>query len=183
MVYWTVRATNPTTNERVDGPLWCFTPVVANVRADSATVPCTQWGHTLIGDNNRLQRFCSPQYLPSGPSQNMRGLVWSRNVTLGTAGSCPRALRYENDALSIHVAAIRHPDRYFGYVIRSQREVHGVGPLAPEPQLTPKLIIYYYVPAPTPRSAVTRARERVPRSSPSSPYVRPASSARRSGIH
>jgi hypothetical protein len=76
-VFWTVRVTNTATAERLDGPLWHFTPlVIANVPQDSLVVPYSQWGYNEY-INNRWQRFCGTQTLVSGLFQNLCLFDWS----------------------------------------------------------------------------------------------------------
>ncbi len=76
-VYWTVRATNLTTNEAIDGPLWRFTtldPVAAP--SDTLNVPITGWGYT-----SGVTNICSSFTLLSTGS-NTAMIQWQVGTSL-----------------------------------------------------------------------------------------------------
>jgi len=98
-LYWAVSATNQTTGERLDGPVWSFETLPPGLPVDSLVVPAPEWGYYQRTANLTT---CHGEYLYAGASYN-DGVHWSLRETaagLKLAGARIRVYGIANNPVS-----------------------------------------------------------------------------------
>jgi hypothetical protein len=108
-LFWSVRETNLTTSEQLDGPVWRLTPLPASTPIDSVVVPITDW-------------FFGNVVMTSSGGFNYIGACKRDSVVIGSGFD--NALRWNFAGLSpgIHLAgALLTTTPLFGYVTNLPR--------------------------------------------------------------
>jgi hypothetical protein len=98
-LYWAVTATNQTSGERLDGPVWSFETLPPGLPVDSLVVPAPEWGY-YERTPNRVT--CRGDYVFCGASYN-DGIHWSLRETaagLKLAGARVRVYGVSNNPVS-----------------------------------------------------------------------------------